>query len=232
MPGLLHPVLLTDPHHCFYLVLSIRGELIPQVLQAAFDDVVARHSALRTRYAMTPSSGVVQEVFAQTRGRLTLRNASGESVEAAIAALTYMKVPLHEPPLMKLEYVRLGAQEGLLGIAIHHLACDATGLVLAVDELAQAYNLRRRGEQIPPCEFGYGDYAVWQRQSTAERWHRDVAAWRAHLKTVSHQCSASTTRSSRAWPVSTVSCAHRCSRRRRSPRCRAACGAGEVARSR
>ena len=44
---------------------------------------------------------------------------------SAMRRLTYLEVPLHEPPLMKLEYVRLGPTQGLLGIAIHHLACDA-----------------------------------------------------------------------------------------------------------
>jgi hypothetical protein len=72
----------------------------------------------------------------------------------------------------------------LLGLAIHHTACDASGLYFALDDLARAYSARARGERLPVLPLRYGEYARWQAKRMEGRFDADLAFWTEHLASV------------------------------------------------
>jgi condensation enzyme len=180
--AMFHPPVIAEPHNCIHLVMRLMGDLNPDLLQLALDDVVGRHSSLRTRYAMTADNVAVQEELPGVRRELVLRDAVGESPADVIASMRYPAAPFHEPPALRVEMARLGDGEHILGVGVHHLACDAAGAVVLAQDLSRAYAARRAGERLPPLELGYGDFAVWQRRVLAERLEGDLLWWRALLQ--------------------------------------------------
>ncbi|MDX3192758.1 amino acid adenylation domain-containing protein [Streptomyces sp. MN03-5084-2B] len=134
----------------YHLPLSVRisGPLDVARLAAAWDTVAARHDALRS---------VVEE---RAEGLV--------AVPAAPAALQYAEQPTpgfarqpfdlaHDVPVRAV-LTRVGEQEHVLSVVVHHLAADGWSVAILAEELGAAYAGRALGTVVP-----YGDFAHWQR---------------------------------------------------------------------
>ena len=73
---------------------------------------------------------------------------------------------LEQGPLIRGRLVRLGEEEHVLLITMHHIVSDGWSMGVLVEELSALYRTYVRGEQerLPELEVQYADYAVWQRQ--------------------------------------------------------------------
>ncbi|MCP4221344.1 MAG: amino acid adenylation domain-containing protein, partial [bacterium] len=65
---------------------------------------------------------------------------------------------LTKAPLMRLGYIDLSGEEGLLLFDMHHIISDGTSMGILTRELGKLY----AGQEPPPLKFQYKDYAVWQ----------------------------------------------------------------------
>src|SRR4029078_3203304 len=64
-------------------------------------------------------------------------------------------------PVLRATLIRLGEEEHLLVVVMHHIATDGWSMGVFVRELAALY----AGESsLPELPVQYADYAVWQRQ--------------------------------------------------------------------
>ncbi|MET9959163.1 amino acid adenylation domain-containing protein [Streptomyces sp. NPDC006326] len=172
----------------------LRGGLDREAWQAALDDVVERHEALRT--ALTEVDGrPAQRVLADVRVPLHWQSvppaAPGEDEaarldrvrEEAVAHAT-RRFDLACPPMLRAGVWELSADEHVAVIAFHHVATDGWSKDVIIGELSACYAARRAGgtARLAPVPVQYGDFAVWQRDRMAgEVLERQLAYWERTL---------------------------------------------------
>jgi Condensation domain len=166
-------------------------------LGRALDEVVARHEALRTRFAEHDGRPVA---LVDPEGRVELeRLGAATRREAAEVAAAFVDRPfdLGRGPLWRVGLVDLvdgdrvdggraggGRRERVLVVAADQLVSDAWSLRLFTTQLGSWYQVFAGGGDVPlPPELQYGDFARWQQQQLAEGafaaqidyWHQRLA---------------------------------------------------------
>jgi hypothetical protein len=127
---------------------------------------------------MKPDGDFEQEELEHAAAPVTASEAGGLDLQQLIAQLADTPISWRDPPLARVSLVRLEDGDHLLFLGIQHVACDVTGLYLALADLARAYT----DGHLEPPPMGYGDYARWQTAHFAERLERDAAGWGEYLR--------------------------------------------------
>lgn len=181
-----------EPHSALYtmpIASRLCGVLHSQALQEAMDLVVARHEALRTRFA---GSGPTQTIDAPSPVpmlSMDLRHLSSEQreVEAKRVLEAEAKRPfdLTRDLMVRAALVRLDEQEWIFLVLMHHVASDDWSWRIFCSEVGMAYEAIITGHKpaLPEPPIQYGDFSVWQK----EWWRGDtlekhLAYWRQQLK--------------------------------------------------
>ena len=151
--------------------MRLRGELDRGALKRALDRIVARHEALRTRFEFEegePVQRITPEGEGGLHGGNTIYEArgSGSRVGRLMAEEAGTAFDLERGPLIRGRLVRVGEQEHVLLITMHHIVSDGWSMGVLFNELSALYGAYVRGEQDPLAEMSvqYADYAVWQRE--------------------------------------------------------------------
>ena len=143
--------------------VRLRGQLDVEALQRALQRVVRRHAILRTTYHQQQGEAR-QRIHAQSA--LTLQVESSSETRWAQAAHELATRPFDlsvEAPLRAVLY-RLGEQEHVLQLVLHHIASDGWSGSVLIGELVEGYEAYSQG--LAPVEhelaIQYVDYAAWQ----------------------------------------------------------------------
>ncbi|HVF59868.1 MAG TPA: amino acid adenylation domain-containing protein [Thermoanaerobaculia bacterium] len=171
--------------------VRVRGALDVERLERALAALVARHEALRTRFPVV-GGRPRQQVEAESRFALRLvdlthlPSAPARHAEAARrgAYEKALSFDLARGPLLRATLLRLGSDEHLLLLVVHHIVADGWSLGILLRELAAQYAALSEGREaeLPPLPVQYADYAVWQRQwLEGEQLSRQVGYWRERL---------------------------------------------------
>ncbi|MEW5930636.1 MAG: amino acid adenylation domain-containing protein, partial [Gemmatimonadota bacterium] len=166
------------------------GALDGAALERALGEVVRRHEALRTVFAEVDGSPV--QVIAPFGGfALAVEDLSGFGEADREAALrrrageeAARPFELAAGPLFRAALLRLGAEDHVLLLSMHHIVSDEWSMGVLFRELSALYAAYREGGESPLAELAvqYADYAVWQReQLTGEVLDRQVSYWRERL---------------------------------------------------
>ncbi|MCL2695216.1 MAG: amino acid adenylation domain-containing protein, partial [Clostridiales bacterium] len=152
-----------DPTSCAYnvnLALAIAGPLDVPRLECALAALVRRHAAFRSYYPMVDGE-FVHKVADEGPAALQRESCAPDEVEKKIqeANLPY---DLSQAPLFRFTLYQTGAENFALNLAMHHIIIDGMSGSVVLDELWRLYN----GEELPPIELDYTDYALWQFQNT------------------------------------------------------------------
>jgi amino acid adenylation domain-containing protein/non-ribosomal peptide synthase protein (TIGR01720 family) len=168
----------------------LRGELSPAALTAAFDALLARHEALRTRLTLT-GGRPVQEVVAPRRTVLPIVDLAGvpeivreDAARHAAESEAGRAFDLASGRLLRCLLLRLGAGDHLLVLTVHHAAADRWSIGVLLAELGPCYAaaLARQPSPLPPPTLQFRDYSAWERQRIESGELDDVlAAWREEL---------------------------------------------------
>jgi amino acid adenylation domain-containing protein len=161
------------------LAWRIRGPLDAAALAAALVDVVDRHDALRTRIP-APDGEPVQEVVAGWRLPVDVRDLTPHEARERVTALTNEPFDLAAAPPVRAAVYRLGPDEHVLCLALHHVVVDAWSLDILFREVAAGYAARRTGRaaELPPLPLGFLDYAATVDGSAREE---SLRYWTAQL---------------------------------------------------
>ncbi|MQA26598.1 MAG: amino acid adenylation domain-containing protein [Micromonosporaceae bacterium] len=171
------------------LAFRLSGTLDVAALEAALHDVASRHDSLRTTFRLVGDE-VVQQVHADLPPSISHVDLSAEPAAAreeaarsAVAAHTNRPFNLEAGPLLRAMVVRLGPEEHILAVAVHHVVADGWSLGVFSRELAAFYSARVRGEPppLPPLPLQYPQYARRPQDATAARdayrhWRERLAA--------------------------------------------------------
>jgi len=162
-----------DPDSSAYnlpTALRLRGALDVAALQASFDALVARHESLRTRFVeeqgqrlqlIDPEGCIAIEHLALPAGDTEV----DERLQAFIAEQIARPFDLHNGPLLRVQLLRLGANDHVLLLVQHHIVSDAWSMQVMVRELVAGYSQHSAGQPgaLPALPIQYADYALWQR---------------------------------------------------------------------
>jgi amino acid adenylation domain-containing protein len=168
----------------------LTGALDVEALRRALAEIVRRHEALRTVFREV--EGSLQQVIVPFAGfRVPLEDLSGlgeaeREAEAGWHAAQDATRPfdLAEGPLVRARLLRLGAEEHVLLLCLHHVASDGWSMGVLFHELSVLYDAfrERRGSPLPELEVQYADYAVWQRRLLGgDALEPHLAYWRRTL---------------------------------------------------
>ncbi|HEU0053268.1 MAG TPA: condensation domain-containing protein, partial [Longimicrobium sp.] len=179
--------------HAYHMPLFARlvGELDEEAMQCALDELVRRHESLRTSFPLVDGLPVQRIAPAAPADLLThdfsaFREDERED-EARRLIREHARIPftLETGPLFRADLAKLGEQEHLLLLTLHHVIADGWSLDVLWRELAALYGAFSRGEPSPLPEpvVQYGDFAAWQRSwLKGEMLERQLAYWRHALK--------------------------------------------------
>ena len=184
-----------DPAYVISTCVEIEGELNVEHLGACFNQIIARHEALRTTFS-TVEGQPVQMIHPTLDLRLPLidlrqmpqtaegRRQQRRQVEAAAREEAQQGFDLRSGPLLRARLLVLGEKSYVLLLSMHHIVSDGWSIGVLIREMGELYEAQRRGRpaQLPELAVQYGDYAVWQRAwLTPERLLRLVSYWREEL---------------------------------------------------
>ncbi|MFF4776941.1 condensation domain-containing protein [Microtetraspora fusca] len=161
--------------------VRLRGPLDPDALGAAFTRIAERHEVLRTRFRMVadtpaqivlPPSPVPVERIAipgvpEDPEQPDTEDAEGaEGAERALAAFVNRPFDLENGPPLRAGLIRLGEDDTLLCIVLHHIVVDGWSLDVLMRELAECYAARREGREpeLADLPTQYPRYAARERE--------------------------------------------------------------------
>lgn len=161
-----------SPYYNMPAALLLEGALDAGALEAALQDVVARHEVLRSTYATAADGRVQQQV--QAEARLELRQVDlcawpGPARDARLATLAAEEAAapfdLGRDLALRATLVRLEVERHALLLTMHHIASDGWSVGVLGRELGLLYAARRDGRSpdLPNLPAQYADYAEWQR---------------------------------------------------------------------
>ena len=169
--------------------LRLRGALRVGALRRALGEVVRRHEVLRTVVA-APGGEPVQRVLPAGPVPLPIvalevPGAAGRELEARARDFGRAPFDLEAGPLFRAALLRLGAEEHVLVLGMHHMVFDGGSFEVLYRELEALYGAYVRGEASPLAELAvqYADYARWQREHLGDAaLERGLSWWRSRLE--------------------------------------------------
>ncbi|MER6362250.1 amino acid adenylation domain-containing protein [Kitasatospora sp. NPDC001527] len=175
-----------DPESTAYhipVALHLHGPLDAAALLGAVRDLAERHQVLRSLVAETDGEplAVAGPAEAVPLAEADLTGPGGrESLERRLLEELRRPFDLAVEPPLRATLLRLGPDEHVLALTVHHLAFDAWSRAVAVRELAALYAARLGLAEAPaPPPVQYADYAHWlaRRPEEAGRAEADLAWW-------------------------------------------------------
>jgi amino acid adenylation domain-containing protein len=171
--------------------VRLRGDLNVEALERALNGVIARHETLRTTIQAVDGLAMAQ-VRESHLLRLKMIDLAGRPDAEREAELERLQVsepriPYHleDEPAIRATLIRMGAQDHVFILMMHHLVCDWSSEGVLWRELSALYRSHCRNEAIalPALTWQHGDYAVWERQQLAEKAVADnLAFWAENLR--------------------------------------------------
>ncbi|MGW7362021.1 amino acid adenylation domain-containing protein [Streptomyces sp. NPDC054841] len=153
---------------CFRL----RGRLDTDALRAALLRLTERHAPLRTGFEVTPEGLLAHpRPAAEVFDFRTVSLECPDDLDAFVRAELTRPLGLRAGGAVRFALAELGPEDRALVCTVHHIAADGWSLSVLQSELSALYAVfaGHPGAAEPPLpEGGYADFALWQRERTAE----------------------------------------------------------------
>ncbi|WP_197521683.1 condensation domain-containing protein, partial [Nocardia sp. 852002-20019_SCH5090214] len=158
-----------SPVYNMPIAFRITGELDIEALDAALDDVLARHESLRTTFPAT--NGVPIQQVLPARPGMWRRDGPAvlplpeQDIDDALAELAEYRFDLSTEIPIRAHIYSIGPQQHIVAIVLHHIAFDGWSPLPMSRDVSDAYRARRHGHapHRAPLPVQYIDYTLWQR---------------------------------------------------------------------
>ena len=162
------------PDKAFYnlpAAMRLAADVRTTLLDAALNEIVGRHEALRTVFSVKdgqPVQLILPELTIPLRAvDLTSIPAADREHEARRLAQEEARTPfnLAEGPLVRAQVLKLDTHDNVLLLTLHHIVGDGWSMNVLFEELTSAYAALASGRSpvLPELPIQYADFAVWQR---------------------------------------------------------------------
>ena len=197
-----------SPRFVLWKVLRITGRIDVAALQAALDDVVARHEMLRTVVIRDAQPPYLQ-IHPPLPVPLVVRDlpptppeARQRVAEELLGEAEESSIDVERLPLLRATLARFDEHDSVLSLLTHHSACDGWSMNLLTRDLVAYYAARTGVRPLDlPDVAQYQDYARWQLATIAEPataaklayWQRQLAGARLFTLPTDHPIPAEIT---------------------------------------
>ena len=172
------------------VVVRLKGALDVAALGRAFDELARRHESLRTTFASAgglPVQVIADEIKIDFPVEdLTDLPEAGREAEALRRSReeSWRPFDLARGPLVRARLYRLGPDDHLAAVTMHHAVSDGWSIGVLIYEAGVLYEAFATGvpSPVPDLPVQYADYAVWQRGwLKGEVLEAQVGFWRQTL---------------------------------------------------
>ncbi|RYZ36054.1 MAG: amino acid adenylation domain-containing protein, partial [Myxococcaceae bacterium] len=178
------------------LPLRLTGVLDEGALRRSLDALMARHESLRTTFRVEAGQPV-QHIHAEATVPFESVDLTGitdtaeRQAEAERRGLAESRRPfnLEQGPVIRALLMKLGAEDHVLVVHVHHIVSDGWSLGVLVREVTALYEAFRHGQtpSLPELPVQYADYAVWQRNwLQGDVLKAQLGWWKQQLAGASH----------------------------------------------
>ncbi|MFI5895175.1 amino acid adenylation domain-containing protein [Actinoplanes sp. NPDC051513] len=166
-----------NPTYNIPIAWRLRGRLDTDALIAAVADVAGRHETLRTVFA-DDGGEPFQRVLPAGPVPISVEEIADGALAERLESFGAYGFRLDEEPPLRARLFRVGPDEHVLVLLLHHIAGDEWSDVPLRRDLVAAYTARCAGlaPAFPPLPVQYADFALWQRQQPL-----DIEGWREAL---------------------------------------------------
>ncbi|WDD36956.1 amino acid adenylation domain-containing protein (plasmid) [Nostoc sp. UHCC 0926] len=183
-----------EPNSPFYNIpaaVRLQGQLNLEALQQSFNEILRRHEALRTNFQTIEGQpvAVISPATPLPLPLLDISELPSSQQQGEVRQLTYFEAQqpfnLNSDFLLRVKLLRLGEQEHIVLLTMHHIASDGWSTGIVVDELVAFYQAFCDQQPSPLAELPiqYVDFAAWQRQwLQAEVLQSHISYWCKQLE--------------------------------------------------
>jgi hypothetical protein len=149
--------------------VRLRGPLEVWALERALGALLARHESLRTVLRAEQGQPVQQVLppvpFVLPVRTLTAGAGRDATLQQEVAQESERPFDLARGPLLRASLLRLGSEEHVLLLTMHHIVSDGWSMGVLLRELTALYHAFSQGQPslLLPLALQYADYAAWQR---------------------------------------------------------------------
>ncbi len=170
-------------------VLRLNGTFDTRALQQSLETIVARHEVLRTSFlidqgkpALSIASSGAVEIPLFDVSHLPIAEREEKAKELA-ASETGRPFDLARGPLLRLALLKLGDEDQILLLTMHHIISDGWSIGVFMRELVICYNAvtTDASPDLPSLAVQYVDFATWQRQWLSGALQKQLDYWREEL---------------------------------------------------
>ncbi|HYL99143.1 MAG TPA: condensation domain-containing protein, partial [Blastocatellia bacterium] len=171
--------------------VRIAGQINVIALEGGANEIVQRHEALRTSFALI--DGTPAQVVARSLNiRLPLVDLSGlsaDEIDGEVKRLAMEQIArpfdLSRLPLIRISLLHTAVNEHVAVMTMHHIISDGWSMTVLIRELGSLYHGIVNGEpsRLRALRAQYSDFARWQRIHCAGPASEDhLRYWRERLK--------------------------------------------------
>ena len=143
--------------------LNLNGALNEQALRRSLEQLVMRHDALRSRFAVTGEHFTVANEATFDFEMTDLSTQPSSAYSSRLEHHGSVAFDLIAGPLLRAELVTLAPQQHRLILTSHHIVCDGWSFNVIVEELGQLYEAAvRGGVALLPAALQFSTYASTQ----------------------------------------------------------------------
>ncbi|HEX8117524.1 MAG TPA: amino acid adenylation domain-containing protein, partial [Pyrinomonadaceae bacterium] len=170
--------------------LYLARDVDARALEGSINELVQRHEILRTTFRLEQGRPV-QVIEPALHIGLVVKDLShlptGEKRARMWGFIEGEILPpydLSKGPLLRTALLKLGPEEHLLALCMHHIIGDEWSIKIFLKELMALYEANRVGRpaSLPPLPVQYADFAAWQREwMRGEVLEEHLSFWRRQL---------------------------------------------------
>ncbi|WP_373526933.1 amino acid adenylation domain-containing protein [Nostoc sp.] len=179
-----------SPFNNISAAFCLQGQLNQQALQESLNEIVRRHEVLRTNFK-TVAGRPIQIISSEATLLLPIVDLSElppDLQEIQIEQLAQIEAQqpfnLQTDLMIRAKLLRLGEQEHIALLTLHHIASDGWSIGVFVQELSTLYQSFRIAQlpSLSEVPIQYVDFAAWQRNWLVGKvLDSQLAYWRQHL---------------------------------------------------
>ena len=164
---------------------SIEGNINLDNITKSINEIINKHEILRTNFIEI--DGIpFQKINAAENVRLdiTINKLKGEKVRETISQLINAEFDLETDLLIRVQLLKLEANQFILLFSAHHIIMDGLSLEIFIKEFIENYNQSTSPEasKVNTLKFQFKDYSEWFNRTLEDNAVKNELFWKNYLQ--------------------------------------------------